>query len=67
MTGVTEFVHPPGGNFHLSPQSDAIDVGTEAAVYLDIDGQPRPFGTGFDIGADEFIPVERFYLPLVFR
>jgi hypothetical protein len=43
---------------HLTPGSPAIDTGTplRTEVPRDIDGQPRPFGKGFDIGADEWRP-----------
>ncbi len=44
----------PGSNFHLRPDSHCIDVGTDAGIYTDMDGQSRPWGTGFDMGADEF-------------
>ena len=43
-------------DFHLEAGSPCIDAGTDAGVYTDIDGQPRPFGGGFDMGADEFWP-----------
>ena len=43
-----------GGYFHLRPGSPCVDAGVDTGVYYDIDGQSRPFGTGFDIGADEF-------------
>ncbi len=52
--------------YHLGPGSAAIDAGVDAGVTTDIDGDPRPIGSGYDIGADE----ARFlylYLPLVLR
>ena len=42
------------GNYHLRPGSPCINAGTNAGVDLDIDGQARPYGAGFDMGADEF-------------
>jgi hypothetical protein len=40
--------------YHLQAGSAAIDAGIDAGVTLDIDGQVRPWGDGFDIGADEY-------------
>ena len=45
-----------GGDYHLSRRSPCIDAGIDAGVHKDIDGQPRPFGAEFDMGADEFWP-----------
>ena len=55
-----------GGDYHLAEFSPCIDMGTDAGVYTDIDGDVRPYdipgvgknGTGdeFDMGADEFAP-----------
>ena len=42
------------GDCHLRPGSPCIDVGTDLGVHIDIDGDARPFGAGFDIGADEY-------------
>lgn len=43
--------------YHLRPASAAIDAGLDAGVYIDIDGDIRPQGAGFDLGADEFVPT----------
>ena len=43
-----------GVSFHLRPGSPCVDSGTDAGVYTDMDGQRRPWGAGFDMGADEF-------------
>ena len=53
-------------NYLLSAGSLAIDAGVDAGVSTDIDGDPRPLGDGYDIGADEFA-WRHIYLPLVVR
>jgi len=42
--------------YHLTSSSPCIDAGTDAGVYTDMDGDSRPLGAGFDIGADEYVP-----------
>jgi uncharacterized repeat protein (TIGR01451 family) len=41
--------------YHLLDGSAAIDAGVDAGVTTDIDGEMRPMGLGYDIGADEFL------------
>ena len=52
---VTElFVNPSDFDLHLSGTSPAVDSGTSAgAPSEDYDGNPRPHGDGYDIGAYE--------------
>lgn len=45
-----------GGDFHLTEDSPCIDTGTYGGVYDDIDGDVRPQGAGYDMGADEYVP-----------
>jgi hypothetical protein len=48
------FVSPGAGDYHLRPNSPAINVGTAMqAPALDYEGHPRPANGSFDIGADE--------------
>ncbi len=52
--------------YHLTAASQsAIDQGVNSGVPIDIDGDPRPIGNGYDLGADEY--RAKIYLPLVLR
>jgi hypothetical protein len=54
--GEPSFAGAAAGDYHIGRASAARDSGIGAGVFYDVDGDPRPFGTGFDLGADEFIP-----------
>jgi hypothetical protein len=44
----------PGSDFHLLASSPAVDTGTSAgAPSSDLEGNPRPVGAGYDMGAYE--------------
>ena len=58
-------VNPAGDDYHLRFGSPCIDVGVDAGVTTDLDGDPRPLGAGTDIGADERRMY--VYLPLVLK
>lgn len=48
------FVNPAGNDYHIQSGSGAIDKGIDDTITTDdIDGDIRPQGAGFDIGADE--------------
>jgi hypothetical protein len=51
------FVDPAGDNYHIQAGSPAVDVGVNAGIAVDIDGEVRPQGSGFDIGADEVVII----------
>ena len=46
-----------GGDYHLTSASPCVDTGTDAGVYRDIDGDTRPEGSGFEMGADEVVAL----------
>ncbi|VVB84744.1 Right handed beta helix region [uncultured archaeon] len=55
VTGSPQFVNPSGGDFHIQSGSPAIDKGTSTdAPAVDFDGNARPKGAGYDIGAYEY-------------
>jgi parallel beta-helix repeat protein len=60
------FAAPDLGDYHIMLPSVAIDVGANAGVTTDIDGDPRACLGGYDVGADEL--CARFlYLPIEFK
>ncbi len=60
------FVSTAGSDFHLQSGSPAIDAGANigSPVLTDFDGNTRPMGTGYDIGAYEYagpaVPMLQF-------
>ncbi|MBI5895966.1 MAG: right-handed parallel beta-helix repeat-containing protein, partial [Desulfobacterales bacterium] len=50
------FLNPASGDLHLAQAVNAVvDAGeTLDDVPDDVDGEPRPIGSGYDIGADEY-------------
>lgn len=65
IVGNPQFVDAANANFHLLPDSDAIDAGTTSAgIPTDADGNPRDASP--DIGAYEFQTASQLlYLPAV--
>ena len=43
-------------DFHLEPGSPCVDAGKNAGVQVDFEGDVRPQGAGYDMGADENLP-----------
>ena len=69
LWGDPDFVDPDAGDYHIGPNSDAIDQGLDAGVTNDIDYHPRPYQEP-DIGADEYWPpgaLKFIYLPIIIR
>lgn len=55
IAALPRFVNPATANYHLQANSPAIDLGTDAGVSADADGNSRPMtGTAADIGAFEY-------------
>ncbi len=50
LTGDPAFFDAANGDYSLTFTSEAIDVGTDAGVYNDVNNEPRPKGAGFDMG-----------------
>jgi len=54
-----EWLGDPGfaaDGYHITLGSAAVDRGIAAGVVQDVDGQPRPMGATYDLGADELTP-----------
>lgn len=55
ITGNPRFANYVGDDFHLSANSGVVvDDALPTSITQDVDGQIRPFGLGYDVGADEF-------------
>jgi len=74
LTANPQFRDPSAHDFHLQPTSPAVDAGVALSeVSDDFDGVSRPRGTGYDIGAYEYLlgpPISpgkgyRYYFPVV--
>jgi hypothetical protein len=50
-------IDPAGDNYHIPVGSPAIDSGLNVGITTDLDGNSRPQGNGYDIGAYEFTPA----------
>jgi hypothetical protein len=52
--GDPQFLDLPGGDFHLTLGSPAIDAGATTSITTDFEADLRPIITQADLGADEF-------------
>jgi hypothetical protein len=68
LTARSRFGNPhfAADGYHLLKASAAIDAGVATLTVLDIDGEARPMGGGYDLGADEFLEW-RLFLPMALR
>jgi len=60
ITAEPVFVDPDNNDFHLKSNSPGIDAGADLSdlVPFDIEGNKRPQGKGYDIGAYEYITTK---------
>jgi uncharacterized repeat protein (TIGR01451 family) len=58
LRGDPAFVAPEAGDYHLRQTSAARDAGMDSGVEFDVDGDPRPVGDCFDLGADEWTVLD---------
>jgi len=56
VAGPPLFAGAAAGDFHLTATSPAVDRGKATGATTDADGNPRPQGAAFDIGAYELVP-----------
>jgi parallel beta-helix repeat protein len=65
----TLFLDSAQNDYHLKAGSPAIDLGLSQGVPFDLDGNPRPSGAGFDLGAYEYlsggVAPTQIFVPLV--
>jgi hypothetical protein len=65
-TGDPLFINPDFGDYHIGELSAARDMGVPSGVTWDIDGERRPMGPAWDLGADEYF-LNSIFLPLTQR
>ncbi|MBG0770578.1 MAG: hypothetical protein H0S82_02665, partial [Anaerolineaceae bacterium] len=61
------FVDAASDNYHINSDSPAVDAGTSVALSEDYDGDSRPLGGGYDIGADEVQSGTAVFIPILLK
>lgn len=61
------FVNVDEHDYHIQMESPAVDAGAVVSLTDDFDGDKRPSGKGYDIGADEVRQVNLHFLPLFLK
>lgn len=61
------FISLATDDYHISEDSPAIDAGATVALSDDFDGNSRPSGDGFDIGADEAQSGTEVFIPILLK
>ena len=59
------FVSSASDDYHISSDSPAVDAGATVVLSDDFDGDGRPIGGGYDIGADEIQSGTQVYIPIL--
>ena len=62
-----DFVSPATDDYHISEESPAINAGAAISLTEDYDGEFRPSGGGYDIGADEVESGMEIYIPILLK
>lgn len=52
--GDPRFANASGSDYHILSASAALDAGADCGVESDYEGDARPLGAGYDLGADEW-------------
>gem|GEM_PF-4243840 len=67
ISGDPEYSEEVNNNYAPQPTSITIDAGTTVQICNDFDGNERPYGAGYDIGAFEYTTLAKSTLTPLFR